>query len=40
MAGIERREGAWRVIAIGKQSAVRCCGDYSQVKRDIATIRS
>jgi len=39
MAGIERREGTWQVVAIGKHSAVGCCGDYSQVKRDIATIR-
>lgn len=39
MAGVERREGSWQVTAIGKHSAIRCCGDYSQVKRDIATIR-
>jgi stress response protein SCP2 len=39
MAGVERREGSWRVTALGKHSAVRCCGDYSQVKRDIATIK-
>lgn len=39
MAGVERREGSWRVTALGKHSAIRCCGDYSQVKRDIATIK-
>lgn len=39
MAGVERREGSWQVTALGKHSTVGCCGDYSQVKRDIATIR-
>jgi len=39
MAGVERCEGSWRVTALGKHSAIRCCGDYSQVKRDIATIK-
>jgi len=39
MAAMERREGAWQVTAAGKRSSVRCCGDYSQVKRDIVDIR-
>lgn len=39
MAAISRSEGAWQVTAIGKHSGVRCCGNYSQVKRDIASLR-
>jgi len=39
MAGILRVGGAWKVTAIGAHSAVRCCGDYSQVKKDIAKLK-
>jgi len=39
MAGVERCGGSWQVTALGKHSAVGCCGNYSQVKRDIATIK-
>eukprot|EP00415_Alexandrium_ostenfeldii_P000598 UN0598 len=39
MAGILRHGGGWKVTAIGRPSSVRCCGNYGQVKKDIATIR-
>jgi len=39
MAAIVRRGGSWEVTALGVHSAIRCCGNYSQVKRDIALIR-
>jgi len=39
MAVIARNQGSWQVTAIGKHSSVRCCGNYSQVKRDIAKIK-
>mmetsp|Transcript_64770 Transcript_64770/g.163045 ORF Transcript_64770/g.163045 Transcript_64770/m.163045 type:complete len:928 (+) Transcript_64770:100-2883(+) len=39
MAGVVRRGGSWEVTALGVPSAVRCCGNYNQVKRDIAAIR-
>jgi stress response protein SCP2 len=39
MTAISRMPGAgWQVSAIGLHSAVRCCGNYKQVKRDITTI--
>jgi len=36
MVGILRTGGDWKVTAIGQPSAVACCGNYSQVKKDIA----
>lgn len=39
MAAISRNRGNWQVTAIGLHSAVRCCGNYSQIKRDIASIK-
>lgn len=39
MAVIARKGGAWEVTALGVPSAVACCGNYDQVKRDIAAIR-
>lgn len=39
MAAICRSGSAWQVTAIGKHSGVRCCGNYGQVKRDIAGLR-
>jgi len=39
MAGILREGGVWKVTAVGQQSAVRCCGNYGQVKKDIASLR-
>jgi len=39
MASISRKAGSWHVDALGVHSAVGCCGNYSQVKRDIARIR-
>jgi ubiquitin-protein ligase/stress response protein SCP2 len=39
MAAIWRSETGWQVTAIGQHSAVRCCGDYSVVKRDIQKIK-
>jgi stress response protein SCP2 len=39
MATIVRNSGSWQVTAIGLPSRVRCCGNYSQVKRDIAGIK-
>jgi tellurium resistance protein TerZ len=38
MAAISRTGGGWQVTAIGLPSAVRCCGNYSTVKRDILGI--
>lgn len=39
MAAISRTPGAgWQVTAIGFHSEVRCCGNYSRVKRDITKI--
>mmetsp|Transcript_37592 Transcript_37592/g.117115 ORF Transcript_37592/g.117115 Transcript_37592/m.117115 type:complete len:94 (+) Transcript_37592:336-617(+) len=39
MAAIVREGRSWRVTALGEHSGVRCCGNYSQVKRDIAKLR-
>jgi len=39
MAAIHRSQSSWTVKAIGQLSSVRCCGDYSQVKREIAAIK-
>lgn len=39
MAAIWRGEAGWQVTAIGQHSAVRCCGDYSVVKREIRSIK-
>lgn len=39
MAAILRSGGAWKVTAVGQPSSVRCCGNYSQVKKDIAKLR-
>jgi len=39
MASITRSQGSWQVTALGVHSSVRCCGNYSQVKRDIAKIK-
>jgi stress response protein SCP2 len=39
MAAITRNGPEWRVTAIGLPSAVRCCGNYSTVKRDIMGIK-
>jgi len=39
MAVMTRISGGWQVTALGVHSAVRCCGNYSQVKRDIAGIK-
>merc|ERR1712194_836566 len=39
MAMIARKGTSWQVLAVGQHSSVRCCGNYSQVKRDIAKLR-
>lgn len=39
MAAVVRFNEGWQVIALGAHSAVRCCGNYSRAKRDIAQIR-
>jgi len=39
MCAVVREHRSWRVTAIGEPSPVRCCGNYSQVKRDIAKLR-
>jgi len=39
MAAILREGGQWRVTAVGQHSPVRCCGNYSRVKQDIAAFR-
>lgn len=39
MSDWKRRSGrSWLVSALGVHSALRCCGNYSQVKRDIAAM--
>merc|ERR1712217_232650 len=38
MAVVARIHQGWQVTALGVPSAVRCCGNYSTVKRDIARI--
>lgn len=39
MAVVARVADGWQVTALGVHSAVRCCGNYSMVKRDIAKIK-
>jgi tellurium resistance protein TerZ len=39
MAVVARVGDGWQVTALGVPSAVRCCGNYATVKRDIAQIR-
>jgi tellurium resistance protein TerZ len=39
MAAISRSAGGWAVTAVGLHSTVRCCGNYSTVKRDILGIK-
>jgi len=40
MAAVWRDSASiWQVTAIGLHSRVRCCGNYAQVKRDIAGIK-